>query len=180
MENSPEQPDAAEAFVRLVSRHDRQLATYVFALVGNSADADDVLQEAKVTLWKQFDKFEPGTNFLAWARKVVMNQVLNYRRGEKRRPTTPADQEFIEAVAEEIDRRAEELDLRSAALKNCLAKLPEIDRNIIVWRYQDECGVAEIAAKTRRSTEAVYQVLSRIRQKLGECVGRQISQLHST
>ncbi|MBL9093109.1 MAG: sigma-70 family RNA polymerase sigma factor [Planctomycetaceae bacterium] len=180
MDIPSDQQDSAETYVRLVSRHDRELATYVYSLVGHGADAEDVLQEVKVTLWKQFAKFEPGTNFLAWARKIATNQVLNYRRSEKRRPTAPFDEQFIEAVAAEIDRRAEALDGRSSALKTCLAKLPEVDRKIVVWRYYDDCGIEEIAAKTRRSTEAVYQVLSRIRNKLSECVSRQVSQSQST
>ena len=90
------------------------------------------------------------------------------------------DEKFIEAVASEIDRRAEALEDRLAALQNCLAKLPDVDRNLVLWRYYEDCGIDEIAAKTSRSTEAVYQVLCRIRQKLSECINRQISHAHST
>src|ERR1700689_4716264 len=72
-------PDT-EAYLRLLAQHDRWLATYVYSLVASRADADDILQDVKVTMWKQFEKFEPGSNFKAWARVVATHQILNYRR----------------------------------------------------------------------------------------------------
>jgi RNA polymerase sigma-70 factor (ECF subfamily) len=168
--------EATEAYVRLLTQHDRWLAAYVYSLVAGAADAEDILQEVKVTMWKQFAKFEPGSNFRAWARKIATHQILNYRRAEKKRPASPLDQQFIEAVAAEIDARAEVLDRQADALKICLAKLPDAHRKMIVWRYYEECAVEEIAAKTERTVEAVYRLLSRIRSVLNDCVHRQLAQ----
>jgi len=176
MEDLPPNPDATtETYLRLLTQHDRWLAAYVYSLVPRAADADDILQEAKVTMWKHFARFEPGTNFRAWARKIATNQILNYRRAVRRHPGAEIEESFIEAVAAEIDRRAEGLDQRAEALHDCLNKLPEAQRKIIVWRYYEECGIEEIAAKSRRSVEAVYQLLSRIRGLLNECVSRQLA-----
>ncbi len=171
----PDSTENTEAYLRLLAQHDRWLATYVFSLVSSAADAQDILQEVKVTMWKHFASFEPGTNFHAWARKIATNQILNYRRSEKKRPNSTLDDEFIEAVAAEIDRRAEALDHRADALRICLRKLPEAHRKIVVWRYYEDCGVEEIAAKSERTVEAVYRLLSRIRQMLNDCVSQQLA-----
>jgi RNA polymerase sigma-70 factor (ECF subfamily) len=171
-------PDSAattEAYLRLLTQHDRWLAAYVYSLVARAADAEDILQEVKVTMWKHFAKFEPGSNFRAWARKIATNQILNYRRAEQRRPNSELEEAFIEAVAAEIDRRAEVLDGRADALRVCVQKLPEAHRKIVVWRYYEDCGIEEIAAKSQRSVEAVYRLLSRIRGVLNDCVSRQLS-----
>ena len=171
-------PDAdtlTETYLRLLTQHDRWLAAYVFSLVPRAADADDILQEVKVTMWKHFAKFEQGTNFRAWARKIAMHQILNYRRAAKRHPDAELEESFIEAVAAEIDRRADALDHRAEALRHCLHKLPEASRKIIVWRYYEDCGVEEIAAKSQRSVDAVYQLLSRIRGLLSDCVNRELA-----
>lgn len=176
MDSSPLEPtEQTEAYLRLLSQHDRWLATYVYSLVSSSADAQDILQEVKVTMWKQFAKFEPGSNFRAWARKIATNQILNYRRSEKKRPNSSLDEEFINAVAAEIDRRSDTLDHKADALKLCLRKLPEAHRKIVIWRYYEDCGVEEIASKSERSVEAVYRLLSRIRQVLNDCVSRQLT-----
>ncbi|MDR3403681.1 MAG: sigma-70 family RNA polymerase sigma factor [Chthoniobacter sp.] len=175
----PVPPDSTadtEAYLRLLTQHDRWLATYVYSLVASATDAQDILQEVKVTMWKQFAKFEAGTNFRAWARKIATNQILNYRRAVRKLPNAQLEESFIEAVAAEIDRRAEVLDRKADALRVCLRKLPEAHRKIVVWRYYEDCGVEEIAAKSERSVEAVYRLLSRIRSVLNECVSRQLAQ----
>jgi RNA polymerase sigma-70 factor (ECF subfamily) len=176
MNSHPSDPtDVTEAYVRLLAQHERWLATYVYSLVASAADAEDILQEVKVTIWKQFAKFEQGSNFRAWARTIATNQILNYRRAEKHRPNSTLDQEFIAAVAAEIDRRADVLDRQTDALKICLEKLPDAHRKIVVCRYYEGCGVEEIALKTARTVEAVYRLLSRIRNVLHDCVNRQLT-----
>jgi len=168
----PEANAATETYLRLLGKHDRSLAAYVHSLVLSPADAEDILQECKVVMWKHFGNFDLQTDFLAWARKIALNQILNYRRSQQRRQTSPVDQAFIEAVAAEIDRKSDQLEKRSEALRSCMRKLPMAHRQTIVWRYYEDCGVEEIAEKTGRTEGAVYRLLSRIRQALSECVTR--------
>ena len=174
-DHSPSSAATTEAYLRLLTQHDRWLAAYVYSLVSRASDAEDILQEVKVTMWKHFAKFEAGSNFRAWARKIATHQILNYRRAERRRPNSEADEAFIEAVAAEIDRRADVLDHRTDALRQCLRKLPEAHRKLVVWRYYEDSGVEEIAVKSERTVEAVYRLLSRIRGVLNDCVSRQLS-----
>ncbi len=72
--------NAAENYLRLLNEHERALKAYVHALVNDRHDAEDIIQTCKLTMWKQFDQFEIGTHFLAWARKITLHLILNYRR----------------------------------------------------------------------------------------------------
>ena len=176
--DSPPPSDPAsrdEAYLRLLAEHERALSAYVFSLVASRADAADILQECKLALWRMFERFEPGSNFLAWARTVALHQILNYRRAAKRRPESPHERDFIEAVAAEIDRRSDELNRRAELLRHCLKKLPERHRAIVVWRYYDEYEIDAIAQKSDRSVVAVYRLLSRIREALNDCISRQLA-----
>lgn len=175
MDTPPDVDDHGEAFLRTLAEHERWLAAYVYSLVSRAADADDILQECKVVLWKKFSTFTPGTNFRAWARTIALHQVLNYRRSEQRRPWSPADRAFMEAVAAEIDRRSDQLDLRSESLRACLRKLPAAHRTVVLARYYDERTVDEIAAQQGRTAEAVYRLLSRIRVALNDCIRRAVA-----
>ena len=172
---SPYSAERDEAYLRLLAEHERGIAAYIFSLVSSPADAADILQECKLTMWRMFDRFELGTDFRAWGRKIAIHQILNFRRAARRRPDSPLDQAFIEAVAAEIDRRSDMLDRRTDLLRVCLRKLPEAHRAIVVWRYYDECEIEEIAAKSARTNEAVYRLLSRIRKVLSECITRQLA-----
>ena len=161
-----------EIYLRLLAEHERGLSTYVRSLVPNGADADDILQDCKIALWKQFDQFELGTSFQAWARKIALHRILNYRRVNQRRPIAAMDENFIEAVAAEIDRASPQLEARSEALKSCLKKLPQPQRQLVIWRYYDEDGIEGIARKAKRTEGAVYRALSRIRGLLNDCISR--------
>ena len=173
MDSEPKAPpEDPEAYLRQLAQHERWLATYVYSLVAHSHDAEDVLQEVKLTLWRQFARFEAGTNFRAWARTIALHQVLNFRRSAKRHAGTALEEVFVEAVALELDRQSLALESQSDLLGRCLQKLPEAHRKLIVWRYYEDCSVAEIATRSRRSVEAVYRLLSRIRAVLSDCVQR--------
>lgn len=164
--------DQTEAYLRLLTQNDRWLAAYIYSLVHNQQDAEDILQDCKMVMWKQFHNFEPGTNFRAWARKIVTFHILNFRRSAAKKPHQTLDEEFIEAVAAEIERNADKLDHQSEALQSCLHKLPEAHRKVIVLRYYEDKDIDEIAAITGQSAGAVYRLLSRIRATLNECVSR--------
>lgn len=174
-EPGEQEQQSTEVYIRLLTQHDRWLATYVYSLVYDRPDAEEILQDCKVAMWKHFGNFEPGSNFRAWARKFATHHILNYRRSEKRRPTTLVDEEFIEAVAAEIEQRADELDRRMEALQHCLRKLPEPQRKMIIWRYYEDAEIEEIAQKSDRTVTAVYRFLSRIRHALNECVSRRLA-----
>jgi RNA polymerase sigma-70 factor, ECF subfamily len=167
-EIQPEQ--AAENYLVLLNQHEKALCAYVYTLVNDRQDAEDIIQNCKLTMWKQFSNFEPGSHFQAWSRKIALHQILNYRRSAKRKPLYSVDPAFIEAVAAEIDRSGDQLSARTEALHSCLKKLPGNQHQIILMRYYDEAEISDIAAKTERTEAAVYRLLSRIRASLNECV----------
>ena len=57
--------DRTTEFLTLLTQHDRALGVHVHALVNSNADTNDILQQTKMVMWKNFDQFENGTNFLA-------------------------------------------------------------------------------------------------------------------
>lgn len=163
-----------EEYLRLLAQNERSIAAYVHGLVSHRTDAEEILQEAKVVMWKKFGDFEKGSHFPAWARKIALGLILNYRRSSRRRRSSPMEETFIEAVAAEMDRLDENGDFRREALERCLAKLPETHRRMILWRYFDEKGINTIADETRRTEGAVYRMLSRIRKALHQCIEREL------
>lgn len=58
------------------------------SLVGERAEAEDVVQEAALLAFRAYDQFEPGTNFRAWFFRIVMNCCYARHRQRRRRPQT--------------------------------------------------------------------------------------------
>ena len=72
--------------------------------------------------------------------------------------------------AAEIDRESDRFSARSEALEECLKKLPENQRRLVLLRYYEDHDITSIAKETDRSEAAVYKLLSRVRAALNECV----------
>jgi RNA polymerase sigma-70 factor, ECF subfamily len=165
--------DRTQEFLELLTRHDRALGVYVYSLVTVPHDADDILQQTKMILWRSFEQFERGTNFLAWARKTAFHQVLTYRR-QKKREATPLSDDMLELLHDEVSKLSDAGDLRSEALRTCVAKLPAAHRQLITLRYYEDLEIDGVAERIRSTAGAVYRALSRIRMSLMSCVEKEI------
>lgn len=166
--------DRTQEFLELLTQHDRALGVYVYSLVPRSADADDILQQTKMILWRCFDQFEPGTNFLAWARKTAFHQILTYRRQTKREHL-PLSEETLDALHNEVARLSDSGDERREALRACLSKLPKEHRQLVMLRYFEDMEIEGIAEQIRSTVAAVYRALSRVRFTLLECIQKEAS-----
>lgn len=93
--------NCSEEFVRLLKRHERRLNACVFSLVHNWADAEDILQEVAVDLWRRFAEYDPSRDFGAWACTVAYYQVLSYRK-KKGRQYLYFSEESDRLLSEEI------------------------------------------------------------------------------
>jgi RNA polymerase sigma-70 factor (ECF subfamily) len=158
-----------EAFVSLIARHQRRLHQFVASLVLNPADAEDILQETHLVLWREFRRFEPGTNFAAWACTVAFHQVQAWRKRRQRDRLVFSD-EFLTAVAADLVESADRLEERGRALARCVEQVPRHHRDLLRLRYDEGCSVEAIADRLGRTTEAVYRMLSRVRKALHDCV----------
>ena len=158
--------------MRLLTEHDRTLSVYVTGLVQSLQDAQDILQEGKIVMWRHFDKFTPGTNFVAWGRKILLHQILAYRRKMKHRRHAQLNEDILVMLDAEMDSAMREKKWlkREQALRNCLGKLKGDQREVIDLRYRDEASIEKIARRTGRTESAVYQLLYRVRNLLQDCV----------
>lgn len=163
-----------DEFVRLLAQNQRRLFVYVHTLVPNHADAEEVLQNTSLVLWREFGSFEPGTNFAAWACRVALNQVLAWRKKRQRDRLRFSDQ-LVALIAAEADRPDDALDDRCRALAGCLQKLPPDQRDLIRLRYAENGPIEAVAAKARRTVEATYRALSRVRHTLHDCITRTLA-----
>lgn len=165
----------SEQFVTLLTRSQPSLYAYILSILPDAARAEDVLQETNVTLWRKAGEFEPGTAFLAWACKVAWFKVLSTRRRLARDRHCFGD-ELLDYLAERQAQRAEELEPRRAALRSCIAKLPEAQRRLLRDRYRPGASVRDIARDSNRTVGVVSQTLYRIRTALQECIQGSLSE----
>jgi RNA polymerase sigma-70 factor (ECF subfamily) len=166
--------EAYKLLVQLLTASHGRLLGYLITLLGNRHDAEDVLQMASVTMWKRFETFTPGTNFVAWATKVAFYESREFRR-MKVRSKILFDDKLVELLASE---RAEDLtasDDRVAALDLCLGQLDETSQRLIQAAYYEEGSLVELASKLGRAPQTLYNRLNGLKRLLAECVERRLA-----
>jgi RNA polymerase sigma-70 factor (ECF subfamily) len=156
----------------LMTRHQRQIFCYIYALVPDRYDAEDLLQETSLVICEKFDDFEEGTDFVAWACQIAYWRI-RYSRQKFARCKVVFDEEVLNSVAHTASEMADELDDRHEALARCLKRLPARDRELVLTRYDPGSGVQEAAQRSGRSLPAAYKALGRIRKLLMDCVTHQ-------
>lgn len=158
-----------DEFVSLLGQNERRLFVYLKSRMPASSDADDLLQETNVILWREFDSFELGTNFTAWAYRIAEYQ-LRAARKRQQRDRLVFSEAFLEAVSKELTAESEQLERRSVALDDCLQRLPPHHRELIERRYTSGDAVGTLAERLNKNADAIYRMLSRIRHSLHDCV----------
>lgn len=161
--------DPSEEFIRSFTQSQRPLFLYLLPLLGNAADADEVLQETNLVIWKKRTDFEPGTNFLAWGRTIGRLEVFRFRRNRGRKLSF-IDQGMLESIAETAEEVSSDTEARQEALTACLEQLRPKDRELIQMRYTPGSNGDKVAHQLGRPANSVYQSLGRIRRALMDCV----------
>jgi RNA polymerase sigma-70 factor (ECF subfamily) len=148
---------------------------YVYGLIPNWADAEEVLQNTNLVLWRKSGDFKPGTSFYAWACSVAHFEVLKWRE-RRARDSRTFSSEFIHEIGNELARQGDLIERRHQALVGCLDKLREQDRQLILLRYSDGATTQSVADQLRRPIKSIYAAVQRIRDGLLECINRTIAQ----
>ena len=98
MSESTSPADPHRALVPLLMQHERQIFAYIYTLVPNRHDAQDILQETCLTIYDKFVEFTPGTDFMAWAMRIAWWKVRAARQKFARAKVVFND-EVMEAVS---------------------------------------------------------------------------------
>src|SRR5215204_7796563 len=122
-----DQAAAQQRFLSLFLRSEREVFRYVAALVPNVMDAEDIVQQAALSLWEKFEAYDPNQPFTPWACRFALNKTKQWIERHQRW------QALLErGLVDELAQRREELlpgiEARLKHLEGCLDKLPAEQR----------------------------------------------------
>lgn len=169
LHDAPER-SKVERFALLLGTCQRRVFLYALSLLHHAADAEEVLQETNLVLWRKFDEYRPDTDFSAWACRIAHYEVLKLRQRQGREHLLSS--EFIEALAAEANAAVDRSEERREALRQCLGKLSEKDRHLVAERYRPGATTRGVAEALGRSFQGTRKSLHRIRLALMECIQR--------
>jgi RNA polymerase sigma-70 factor (ECF subfamily) len=172
---TPVEKELHTRFLRLFTTNELAIRAYVRRLVPTRSDADDVMQDVSVVLWRKFGDFQTGGNFRAWAFAIARFEALSWRR-DKARDRLVLDDEVVAKLADETAEAEPQLQRQREALEGCMQKFPEAQRGLLMQAYQSEHRIQDVARKSGRSIKGFYQWLHRVRGMLLECIHRSLAE----
>jgi RNA polymerase sigma-70 factor, ECF subfamily len=157
------------AFVELITQHQRMLFGYIYTLVKNSADADDLLQETNLVLWDKRFECDSINNFPAWACRIAFFTVKNFLKTKGRNRIFLND-DLLSMISEMQIERAELHTINSTLLVRCLERLSSSSQQLVKLCYTENRSIKEIAKQLCRPVGSIYNSLRDIRCKLWKCI----------
>jgi len=163
-----------EPFVQLLAKHESAIRAFIYSLLPNWADAEEVLQETSLVVWRKFDHFTPGTNFLRWACRIAELEVRRFR-SKRHHDRLQFGDPTLEQIASIQLEESDLLESRRRAMADCVERLNDRDRSLLALRYVDNTPGKKIAIDKGQPVETIYKRLQRIRKRLYDCVSRTVA-----
>lgn len=167
----------AAALAPLMQRWEGPVKRFIFRVVGNTAEAEDLAQEVFVRIFTKRATYRPGAKFSAWCFSIAANQAKNRLRWWRRRPAlslnawTGAGGETADESPAGTPASAEAVRREQiAAVQAAVAALPpDLGTALVLFEYEDQ-SVADIAVALNCTAKAVENRLYRARQRLKQAL----------
>jgi len=149
-------------FEELLARYRRPVLNFVYRLLGDATESEDVAQEVFIRAYQHWNEFDPRRKVSTWLFALARNAAIDRLRYRQRHPVEPLDSVPEPAtVSREVETR--ELGDQIAA---AIQSLPEDQRTAIVLAEYHGLSHAEIAEVMHGSEKSVESRLYRARQSL--------------
>jgi len=165
-------PSDRMAFEILIREHSDMLLAYLRALCDNEDLVEEAFQRTVIDTWQALETFDRTRPFAPWVRGIARNRLLVLlRAGRRHRRHLEQFEEVVAARFAQLDRLpGDTFPDRTSALHDCLARLPEAQRDaidLVYWRDQDTHAAARSLGV---DWETLRKRIQRARQALAECL----------
>lgn len=168
---------SSKVFLELVEPIRDSLYSHAKRTVWQKDQVADVIQEALMTGWREFRRFELGTNFRAWMFQILVNTVFRFNKRTKRQREVPLEDaptdvlatlEREEAWSTLLDRPDMLVQLLDERLVHSLKRLGNDERQCFLLRLLEGFAYKEIASMINIPLGTVMSHVHRARIKLRE------------
>ncbi|NQX42798.1 RNA polymerase sigma-70 factor, ECF subfamily [Pedobacter steynii] len=144
-----------EGFNLLLGKYQQKIYWHIRRLVIDHDDADDLVQETFVKVWKNLDKFRSDSKLYTWVYRIATNESITFLNKKKQRNNTPLDEvsdELAETLVASSYFNGDKIQMK---LQQALLTLPEKQRLIFNMKYFDDLKYEEISEVTGTSVGAL-------------------------
>lgn len=157
-----------DAYYRLYKLYSRSMYNVCYRITGRQEDAEDALQEAFISAFKNLGSYRADATFGAWLKRIVVNKSINVLKKRKHEWMPDADQWDIPETPPAEDLYKEELTIDR--VKKAIEELPDGYRSVLSlyllegYDHQEIAGIMGISESTSKSQ--LNRAKGKLREKL--------------
>lgn len=164
-----------EAFSEIYDVYSKKLFRYIRVKVQNQQQAEDVLQEVFVKIWRGLPTYDESKgSFNSWAYRIAGNALNDFFRKIYRSPEPSEISEeteysvaFLQSEAKPME-KALDTDFALTRLRSVLDEIPELYKQVLEYRFMQDLEIDEIGEILGKSNLAVRLLQHRAIKKLKE------------
>ena len=174
-------------FIELVERYTQKVHNLAMRITRSEEDAEEVLQDVFVTVYKKIDKFEGKSAFSSWLYRITVNTAFMKLRKRRQAPAVSIEDLTSSVKDSWVGRKSDECDVNfissrhelRAELDRAIAKLPDEYRTIFIMRDVDGLSNQEVGELLNLSVPAVKSRLHRSRLMLRKRLQKYYEDYHN-
>ncbi len=151
-------------------RYTPRLTAFIRARIDNPADAEEILQDTLYGFLEAIRDFQGNSSLSTFLFSICHHKIIDFYRRRKLRHIVFSQTPNLEMLVSPILNPEEELDttMLKEKIHNVLARILPHYRKLIVYKYEENLSVAEIAKKFAVSLKSVESQLFRARKAFVE------------
>ncbi len=169
--------DPAQEFLALLDPIKVRIERYALRSAWNREQGSDIVQEAVMTAWREFHRFEKGTDFRAWVFRILINTIYSFNKktARDRKDRSPVPIESFDGVLEResawasvLEDPARVLESLDERLAGAIGELRNDERQCLLLRLVEGFSYKEISSLLSMPMGTVMSHVHRARIKLRE------------
>ena len=152
-------------YTELYERYARRIYNSIHRIVSHTAEAEDILQEAFLTAFKEIGKLSGVASFEAWVKRVAINKAISHLR-KKKIEFSDIEATEIEADKEYDPQENEQFESRVDDVRKSIENLPQGYKTIVCLYLFENIPQEEIGAMLGISHNTVRTQYHRAKKKV--------------
>jgi RNA polymerase sigma factor (sigma-70 family) len=143
------------AFNLLVRKYQEKIYYFVRRMVVDHDDADDVVQNVFIKVWKNLDSFREDSKLFTWLYRIAVNESLSFLKSKQLRAyvsLSSPEAMMVKALREDTYYDGTEIQKR---LREAIIRLPKKQQLVFNMRYYDDLSYEEISEISGTSVGAL-------------------------
>lgn len=168
-----------ERFSEIIDRYQGKLFAYIYRLVGNREEAEDILQNVFLKVYKNINSYDSGRKFSSWIYRIAHNEAVNHIKRKYLKKFVSL--EDISSSKDKLETSSSEDGPDNAWIRketaqevnSALADLPLKYKQVLLLRYFADKSYEEIGEILEKPVNTVGTLINRAKKKLSQEMSNQ-------